>query len=137
LIFTRLDSDKLDLGLTSYKGNYPRRSDLKISKNYLNEDELERLNLIVSGYLDTAEYQAKTKTIMTMLDWKKELDRYLTYQRADILTGNGTISRKSANDRAEDEYKKYQTTHHESAVVDDDYFKALCEDIDGIKNINK
>lgn len=63
LIFTRIDASKKDLGLTSYKGSYPRKNDLKISKNYLNQDELERLNLIVSGYLDTAEYQAKCKLL--------------------------------------------------------------------------
>jgi len=63
LIFSRLDSEKEDLGLTTYKGNYPRKSDLKISKNYLNAKELTRLNLIVSGYLDTAEYQAETQLV--------------------------------------------------------------------------
>ena len=79
LIFSRIDANKSNLGLTNYKSNYPRKSDLKISKNYLNEKELTRLNLIVSGYLDTAEYQAETQTTMTMADWKVELDRYLTY----------------------------------------------------------
>lgn len=125
LIFTRLDAKKNDLGLTTYKGNYPRKSDLKISKNYLNEKELNRLNLIVSGYLDTAEYQAETQTAMTMADWKAELERYLTYQRADILQGKGKISRKSAEVKIDVEYQKYQELKPEVAQVDEDYFRVL------------
>jgi hypothetical protein len=133
LIFLRLDANKSDLGLTTYKGNYPRKSDLKISKNYLNEKELTRLNLIVSGYLDTAEYQAETQTAMTMSDWKAELDRYLSYQRADILKGRGSISRKNANGKVEHEYEKYQETHHEITRVDEDYFKVLNQDMKRLK----
>jgi len=137
LIFARLDAAKSDLGLTSYKEDYPRKSDLKISKNFLAENELERLNLIVAGYLDTAEYQAKTQTTMTMSDWKAELDRYLAFQRADILEGKGKISRKSANEKIEREYRQYQDNYHEIAKVDKDYYKALSQDIkrlEGKKN---
>ncbi|AYW44487.1 RhuM family protein [Tetragenococcus koreensis] len=136
LIFSRLDATKNDLGLTTYKSNYPRKSDLKISKNYLDEKELNRLNLIVSGYLDAAEYQAETQTTMTMADWKEELDRYLTYQRADILEGRGSVSRRSANDKIDKEYEKYQIEHHEITKVDEDYFKALTNDIKHLKGNN-
>lgn len=133
LIFSRIDASKNNLGLINYKGNYPRKSDLTISKNYLDEKELNRLNLIVSGYLDTAEYQAETQTSMTMADWKSELDRYLAYQRADILEGRGTVSRKNANKKVGDEYKKYQGSNHEITKVDEDYFKALSQDIQRLK----
>lgn len=129
LIFMRLNADKTDLGLTTYKGSYPRKSDLKISKNYLDKKELTRLGLIVSGYLDAAEYQAETRTAMTMSDWKAELDRFLTYQRADILEGKGTISRKAADEKVDSEYAKYQEANHEVTAVDEDYFKALNKDI--------
>jgi hypothetical protein len=136
LIFTRLDASKDNLGLTIYKGSYPRKSDLKISKNYLNERELTRLNLIVSGYLDTAEYQAETQTEMTMSDWKAELNRYLSYQRADILQGNGKISRKSANNKVDDEYGKYQEKNHEITKVDEDYFNSLSSNLKNLKGTN-
>ncbi|MFT8425006.1 MAG: RhuM family protein [Liquorilactobacillus sp.] len=129
LIFTRLDVKRDDLGLTSYKANYPRKADLKMPKNYLDEKELNRLNLIVSGYLDTAEYQAETQTTMTMADWKAELDRHLNYQRADILESKGTISRKNANIKVDKEYEK----HHESTSVDEDYFKALSSNMKRLK----
>jgi len=133
LIFSRLDANKSDLGLTNYKGNYPRKSDLRISKNYLNEEELTRLNLITSGYLDTAEYQATTQTAMTMADWKAELDRYLVYQRADILEGRGAVARRSADAKVDEEYKKYQETHHEITSVDEDYFKALTDSVNRLE----
>lgn len=133
LIFNRLDATKENLGLTNYKGSYPRKSDLKVSKNYLDETELKRLNLIVSGYLDTAEYQAEMQSAMTMADWKTELDRFLDYQRADILQGKGTVSRKSADARIDDEYRKYQDQHHEITKVDEDYFRALTKDVKRLK----
>lgn len=125
LIFHRIDATKPDLGLTNFQGDYPRKSDLTISKNYLDEKELNRLNLIVSGYLDTAEYQAETQTAMTMADWQAELDRYLTFQRADILQGKGSISRVNADKKAEIEYQKYQQNYIEISQVQKDYFNAL------------
>ncbi len=125
LIFNRLDASKPFLGLTSFKGNFPHKSDLKISKNLLDETELKRLNLIVSGYLDTAEYQAETRTAMTMTDWASELNRYLEFQRADILEGHGTISRESANQKADEEYEKYKSGNHEITEVDKAFFEAL------------
>jgi hypothetical protein len=136
LIFARLDAEKNDLGLTTFKSAYPRKSDLKISKNYLNEKELTRLNLIVSGYLDTAEYQAQTQTAMTMSDWKAELDRYLAYQRADILQNRGSVSRQTADEKIEREYGKYRAKHHEITAVDEDYFKALSRDIKRLEGGN-
>ncbi|WP_165006506.1 RhuM family protein [Neisseria yangbaofengii] len=125
LIFSRIDADKPDLGLTNFKGDYPKKSDLTISKNYLNEKELNRLNLIVSSYLDTAEYQAETQTAMTMADWQAELDRYLTFQRADILQDKGKISRETAEAKADAEYQKYRQSHTLISKVQTDYFNAL------------
>lgn len=133
LIFSRLDTQKDDLGLTNYQGHYPRKSDLKVSKNYLNEQELNRLNLIVSGYLDTAEYQAETQTAMTMADWQAEIDRYLDYQRADILKNKGAVSRQTANLKVDQAYEHYQKNHHEVTQVDEDYFKALKNEIHQLK----
>jgi hypothetical protein len=89
--------------------------------------------LIVSGYLDTAEYQAETQTKMTMTDWKTELERYLTYQRADILQGKGKISRKSAEEKIDKEYQKYQEVKPEIAQVDEDYFRVLKGEVKRLK----
>ena len=125
LIFNRIDADKENLGLTVQKGDYPTKTELKVSKNYLDEKELTDLNLIVSAYLDTAERQANQEIKMTMNDWKSELDRYLDFQRVDILQDKGKISRDAANKKVDDELKKYRSLNKEVKQVDTDYFNAL------------
>lgn len=137
LIFNRLDASKPFLGLTNFKGDFPHKSDLRVSKNLLNESELNRLNLIVSGYLDTAEYQAETRTAMTMADWQTELNRYLEFQRAEILEGYGKISRKLADQKADEEYEKYKAENHEITAVDQAFFEALKDDVKKLKKGGK
>lgn len=125
LIYARIDHQKNNLGITIQKGNYPTKRELKVSKNYLNEKELTELNLIVSAYLDTAERQANQEIKMTMSDWKNELDRYLDFQRVEILQNKGKISRDAANKKVNDEFKKYKDINQEIRKVDTDYFNAL------------
>ena len=67
----RVDSDKPMVGMTNFKGNYITRDDVKIAKNYLSENELKRLNLLVSQFLDFAEFQALEMREMRMSDWNK------------------------------------------------------------------
>jgi len=62
---------------------------------------------------------------MTMNDWQNELDRYLTYQRADILQSKGQVSREQANQKVEDEYEKFKQENHEVTLVDQAFFQAL------------
>ena len=96
IIFNRVDSQKENLGLTNFKGNYPTRSETEIAKNYLTEEELNTLNKMVSAYLDVAEINALDRHPMTMQDWTHELDSFLKMTRKDILKGTGTISHKEA-----------------------------------------
>ena len=77
LIFTRVDSEKENLGLTNFKGKYPTKSETEIAKNYLTEEELNILNRMVSSYLDVAELNALDRRPMTMQDWVNELDNFL------------------------------------------------------------
>lgn len=84
LIFTRVDSEKENLGLTNFKGKYPTKSETEIAKNYLTEEELNILNRMVSAYLDVAELNALDRRPMTMQDWVNELDTFL-YNRNFIL----------------------------------------------------
>ena len=77
LIFTRVDSEKENLGLTNFKGKYPTKSETEIAKNYLTEEELNILNRMVSSYLDVAELNALDRRPMTMQDWVNELDTFL------------------------------------------------------------
>ena len=94
VIFTRVDSEKDNLGLTNFKGDYPTQSETEIAKNYLTEEELNILNRMVSAYLDIAEINALDRHLMTMQDWVNELDSFLKMTRKDILKGSGTILSK-------------------------------------------
>jgi len=113
LIAERSDATKPYMGLTNWKGSRRRRrfskADVIVAKNYLNEEELSTLNLIVSQYLDFAELQARGRKPMYMADWKAKLDAFLTLNDQDILTDAGRASAQLAKELAESEFEKYQT----------------------------
>lgn len=108
IIVERADSDKNFMGLTTFSGNYPTLLDATIAKNYLTDKELDILNRMVSMYLDYAELQAIEEKTMTMQDWVKELNYFLTMNRKDILKGSGKISHEQALNHAKKEYDKYK-----------------------------
>ena len=81
IIYLRLDGEKEFLGLTNFKGDFPTKAEMIISKNNLEEKELTQLNLMVSAFLDIAEMRANENIPMTMQDWSLETDRYLEYSR--------------------------------------------------------
>ncbi len=111
IITSRADSQKQNMGLTTWK-NAPdgqiRKADVSIAKNYLDEDELDNLNLIVSMYLDFAEMQAKNRKVMNMKDWQEKLDAFLKLNEKDILNCPGTVSAEIAKTFAESEFDKYR-----------------------------
>jgi len=113
LIAERSDATKPYMGLTNWKGSRRKRrfskADVIVAKNYLNEEELSTLNLIVSQYLDFAELQARGRKPMYMADWKAKLDVFLTLNDQNILTDAGRASAQLAKDLAESEFEKYQT----------------------------
>ena len=110
LIYNRADSKKINMGLTTWK-NAPhgkiRKIDITIAKNYLNKNELDLLNRIVSMYLDYAELQAKNRKMMYMQDWISKLNAFLQFNEKEILEGKGKISQEVANKLAIEEYEKY------------------------------
>ena len=108
IIVERADSDKDFMGLTTFSGDYPTLLDATIAKNYLTDKELDILNRIVSMYLDYAELQAIEERVMTMDDWVKELNYFLTMNRKDILKDSGKISHEEAMQHAKKEYGKYK-----------------------------
>ena len=108
IIYSRANAEKTNMGLTSWSGKKPRQSDAEIAKNYLNEEELKVLNLIVSLYLDFAELQALSRNPMYMKDWIAKLDDFLRMASRDTLSHAGKISHEEALDKARIEYSKYQ-----------------------------
>lgn len=108
LIYNRVDNKKPYVGMTNFKGNYVTIDDVKIAKNYLSEVELQRLNLLVSQFLDFAELQALEQRTMKMNDWIEELDNHILLNRRKILEGNGKISHDEAIKKAEKEFQIYR-----------------------------
>lgn len=108
LIYNRVDNGKPYVGMTNFKGNYVTIDDVKIAKNYLSEVELQRLNLLVSQFLDFAELQALEQRTMKMNDWIEELDNHILLNRRKILEGNGKISHDEAIKKAEKEFQIYR-----------------------------
>lgn len=108
LIYERVNSEKLFVGMTNFKGNYVTEDDVKIAKNYLSEKELHRLNLMVSQFLDFAELQALDEKEMRMQDWVAALDRQIVMSQRQLLEGNGKISHEEAMEKAEREYKLFR-----------------------------
>lgn len=108
LIYNRVDNEKPYVGMTNFEGNYVTIDDVKIAKNYLSEVELQRLNLLVSQFLDFAELQALEQRTMKMNDWIEELDNHILLNRRKILEGNGKISHDEAIKKAEKEFQIYR-----------------------------
>jgi hypothetical protein len=104
LIAERADAGKPNMGLTSWSGAKLGRQDVHVAKNYLNREEIELLNLIVSQYLDFAELQARTRKVMYMRDWAQKLDDFLRVNDRDILAGLGQVSAQLAREIADREF---------------------------------
>ena len=103
-----MNNEKPYVGMTNFKGDYVTIDDVKIAKNYLSELELQRLNLLVSQFLDYAELQALEQRTMKMTDWIQELDNQIVLNRRKILEGNGKISHEEAIIKAEKEFNMYR-----------------------------
>ena len=119
LIYERVDNEKPFVGMTNFKGDYVTVDDVKIAKNYLSEIELQRLNLLVSQFLDYAEFQALEQRAMTMNDWIDELDNQIVQNKRKLLEGKGKISHQEAIERAEKEFEIYRD--REMTQLDSDF----------------
>lgn len=130
LIFERVDSQKLNMGLTTWKHS-PNgkilKYDISIAKNYLNREELEKLNDLTNLFLDVAETEAKEQQVMTMNKWIEVADDLLKYRKKNILKVAGTISHKQAIEKANEEYEKFRVKQDEQYVssMDEMYKKYL------------
>lgn len=129
IIFDRANNSKEFMGLTTWK-NAPKgkilKSDVSIAKNYLNEDEIGNLNLLVSAFLDLAEFQARRNQIMTMNDWLERTNKFLDSNNLDILPNAGKISNIQAIEKANLEYEKFRIIQDKNYISDlDEIIKKL------------
>ncbi|MBQ2872785.1 MAG: virulence RhuM family protein [Bacilli bacterium] len=132
LIYERVDSEKIHMGLTNWK-NSPdgkiMRYDIGIAKNYLEKEELDKLNDLTNLFLDIAETEAKEQKTMMMSDWIEVADDLLKYRKKKILEGSGIISHKKAIEKAENEYEKFRIKQDREYIssMDEMYKKYLDE----------
>ena len=125
LVYERADAKKPNMGLTNFKGDYITSDDVEVAKNYLSEEELNVLNLIVSQYLDFAELQATRQKAMTMQQWIDKLDEFLKISDSSVLAGAGKIKHEQAMVKAKREFKKYRD--EEMRRLESDFDKAVKE----------
>ena len=123
IIYNRADSQKENMGLTSWKGapdSKIHKYDVVIAKNYLSETEIGQLERMVSAYLDLAEMQAMRHIPMTMEDWEERLNGFLTLWDHDVLKDNGKISAEMVKIHAETEFEKYRIVQDKIYISDFD-----------------
>lgn len=120
IIEKRADCKKPLMGLTGFKGGCITANDIAVAKNYLSEDELKQLNLIVSMYLDFAELQAGRGRLMKMADWINKLDEFLKISERELLKDSGKVSAEQAALKARHEFEKYRKESDKKYISDFD-----------------
>jgi len=133
LVHIRVDISKPLLGMSSFdkEGKNITKRDVSIAKNYLNEDEIKLLGLLVEQYLAFAETMAMQQTPMYMKDWIQRLDMVISLNGRDLLNHAGKISHQMAKEKSEQEYLKYKENQKQLQKVES--LKELEEDIKRLK----
>ena len=137
IIYERADSEKQNMGLTSWSGKEIKKTDVEVAKNYLSESELDALNKIVTAYLDIAEVRALDHEPMYMKDWLETIDDYLKMTRREILSTAGRISHNKALDKAHDGYKKYKQKEKERLSLVEKHFLESIGELDKLEEKSK
>ncbi len=130
IIAARADAEKPSMGLTSWSGGKVRKSDIATAKNYLNEDEITALNLLVEQFLAFAEAQAQQRKVMYMQDWIKRLNDILTINEREVLEHAGRIRKELAYEMAEKEWEKFKA--QEQAIEKGESLNRLEADLKAI-----
>ncbi len=126
VIYQRANAELPFMGLTTFKGDRPIKSETRIAKNYLTEDELAVLNRLVTAFFDLAELRAMRREPMYMKDWVVEIDDFAQRYGQGVLIGSGSVSNKQAIIKAEKEYEKYKKLEDKLlSPVEKEYIDAL------------
>ncbi|MCB5262849.1 MAG: virulence RhuM family protein [Candidatus Cloacimonetes bacterium] len=134
IVYQRADSSKANMGLTNWSGSLPRKADIGVAKNYLDETELNILNRIVTLYLDFAELQALERKAMYMKDWIIKLDDFLRLSGRDILEHADKIAHEDALQKARTEYEEW---HQEQLSQPTEVEKHFVEVVQEVKRLEK
>ena len=133
VIYQRADAEKEHMGLTSWQGKSIKRTDVEVAKNYLNKNELDALNKIVTAYLDIAEVHALNHEPMYMKDWLETIDDYLKMTRRDILKTKGSVTHKQALEKAHEEYEKYKKSEESTLSSVEQHFLDSINELEGLE----
>lgn len=133
VIYQRADAEKEHMGLTSWQGKSIKRTDVEVAKNYLNKNELDALNKIVTAYLDIAEVHALNHEPMYMKDWLETIDDYLKMTRRDILKTKGSVTHKQALEKAHVEYEKYKKSEENTLSSVEQHFLDSINELEGLE----
>ena len=126
IVYERANSGKPFLGLTSFKGSKPTKKESEIAKNYLEKNELDILNRMVTAYLEVAELQALNQKPMHMKDWLTRLDGFLTMTGNTILNHAGKVSHHKALAKAHSEYELYkERTKNDLSKIEEEFIKTI------------
>ena len=135
IIAERADAAQPNMGLTNWKGGIVRQSDVTTAKNYLNPEEIDHLNRIVTMYLDFAELQARSRNALYMKDWQEKLDAFLQFNQQEILTHAGRVQMEVAKQLALEQYAAFNTARlkqeAEQEAIADDAFDAAAKRLAG------
>ena len=134
IVYKRIDAGKPNLGLTNFKGKKPTKQETEIAKNYLNADELNVLNRMVTAYLELAELQALNRRAMYMKDWVERLDDFLKMTGSEILDHAGSISHQQAIEKAAVEYSKFKELHKgDLSIAETDFVRQIEQTVKTLK----
>lgn len=126
VVFQRVDAAQPNMGLTNWKGERITKAEVEIAKNYLAEDELKRLNTLVSAYFDAAEFRAQMQQPTYMADWIEHLTTMIAAMGGQSLTGAGTVSHQQAVQKAHQEYQKFKVLMDaQPSAVEQDYLDEI------------
>ncbi len=131
IIAFRADATKDNMGLTAFKGAKVRKADVTVAKNYMTQEEIRTLNLIVNMYLDYAELQAKQHHAMHMADWEVKLNQFLQFNGREVLQNFGTVKREVAEALAVEQFEQYDAHRR---MVEAEGVELL---LDGVKRLKK
>lgn len=132
IVMNRADAKKPNMGLTSWKGCIVRKGDVIIAKNYLNKDEIDTLNRLVTLFLEAAELRVKERKDLTLGFWRSNVDGLLSFQDKPLLTGKGNVTAIESENFAKNEYEQFNSERKRLAALEAD-----AEDIRYLDDLEK
>lgn len=138
IIVERADAEKPNMGLTSWKGSVVRKADIVIAKNYLQTEEIDKLNRLVNIFLESAELRVKDRKDLTLDYWRDNVNGLLSFQGQKILNGNGSVSNSVMENHVKHVYETFDSRRkvYEAELADQEDLKLL-EELEQRVNVNK